>query len=210
MSSKFENFAIGRAVAKLLNLKGVKNFPTELATDVLQPVITVEGAGAALIESTNSISYTLDGIPSQGVQIIDSASESSPLVRTTIDQFIDDLSIYLTFNGAGATAFNGKYVTLSIRKITSNGAQNIYCYHDPQNWKIETGLGQYPWTLRNGSCRVQSQHYTSSPRGILCLAGQKIDATIQSLDGTNFPVGTGLQVGISSLSDNGMGTLRPY
>lgn len=120
MASKFENFDIGRAVAKFLMLKDPKNFPVHLNTDELQPVFCIEGPNAAETwASADLVNVAMDGRATYaytafGPSAVGSTNAvASPLIFNGADStprahWIRGLSLNLTYDAAGAIADAGK------------------------------------------------------------------------------------------------------
>jgi hypothetical protein len=141
MGSKFENFDIGRAVAKFLKTKDPKNFPTELNTDQLQPVICVGSFGtipdrvaglAAGVILDNLSAFVQDIVlPNPGGLLPPNAN---------LDTLIMGIELDISYNAAGAIADNGKVMSVA-GSWTLNLANpvTVFDFIISRNFTVATG-----------------------------------------------------------------------
>lgn len=207
MGTRFENFSIGRALAQILNIKGLENQPNELATDLVQPTVDVmnvlgraiPNAGEGLPMITESGNNALAGSTFYRTPIIWTGTLNNPFAAVAGQAYrIDSMSGYLKFDAAGAAAFNGK--KLGIRLVLEDTGDSVQEYPIIVDWPaitVSTGRIDYWWALHGynndgGPAKSGSpwngRVFIHPGSGVGDIIGLRL--IITSIDGTAFPANT--------------------
>lgn len=228
MGSRFENFDIGRALASLLKIKGLKNFPTDLHTDSLMPVVDVSGllginvatpdSGLGTPRSTDSGDLDKSTLIQANCDLVGTGFTGSgdALPNGLLDAYrFDLLEVVLTFNAAGAIAFNGKTLDFRIGLTGSgDGSMDPNLIHNRAWVTVATGKLIYAWTMWqsfapnvtgpgwNGGFRCAQLVKNSDGSAITSVSmGVQISAT----DNSSLPANTFMRVkAIARRSTNGI------
>lgn len=117
MSSKFENFAIGRAVAKFLNIKDPKNFPVQLNTDELQGVLSIAGPNPEHVYLSSDLipadlntkaSYFFNTL---GLNSAYADAAAAPLFTDlSKGHFLRQFNLQLSYDNAGSITESGRFI----------------------------------------------------------------------------------------------------
>lgn len=196
MGSRFENFDIGRAVAKFLNIKDLKNFPTEMSTDLLQPVIDVGYAKASDTVAAGIDGFSLSGLSSFTVSV---ASASGALLppNHNLDTLIFGLDIEINYDAAGALADNGVVLSYSGEAFVNDSAGNsVICSLEviSRVAVVGTGFRSYVayaiggWNNQNDPTSALVNPRSGRP--IFVPAGSQFTATAFRLLAGAFPANT--------------------
>jgi hypothetical protein len=205
-----------KAAAAFLGIMEQKQFPEQVNTDEIQIVcsIPLPGFGPAPLTQLDG-SFFSPNIAGANGETIYAVSNNVLLINNVIlpaagfDCLVDDISVFVTLNAAGAIAMNGKNITLSVFKVTTNGAINVYSFYDEAAWKITTGKTGYVWTLRGWGDINQSSKTNHTGRPILVPAGRYLAVSINVTDGSLWAAGSTWEVDAIAYTDSGAGTLRP-
>lgn len=123
MGSKFENFDIGRAVASALNTRDPKNFPVELNTDVLQPVIsfpldipdTLYDVNLTFNSSIGTLAEAAYALVGPGFNAAGNLSSSgNPPFEANTEYHVKSFYLQVGFDAAGATAKAGSILRATV------------------------------------------------------------------------------------------------
>lgn len=157
MPSKYNNLAIGKAVAEYLGVQDQKNFPALLHTDELLPIICIGGKSFSPPE-VHSIADLVNGnlVGLQGKLYsafgelggANSLANPDRFAETyqAREHWIRGIELDLTYDAAGATTDDGQIVYIEgwIQSITDvTQAVRVISV----NWAIKTGYTFYPWVF---------------------------------------------------------------
>lgn len=171
MGSRFENFDLGRAVAKLLKLKDTKNFPVHLNTDELQPVLGVPGP--MIPDTWSSATLTnkfLVGIQSWYYSLFgglvsianDFASPDPDSLFQGKAHWVRQCRLLVSYDAAGSAADAGKILVFSVTLTDGGTGFNTVVQHQAE---VKSGLNFYEWIYPECNILDQSVGFTKQQWG---------------------------------------------
>ncbi len=161
MGSKFENFALGRQVAKFLKLKDPKNFPTELHTDQLQPVLSIgldpmQLISGFLIGNMNiGAGISMFSVGLVGTDFFPALAGSSndpivvqPVYNPASKYKVMQFQLDITLDAAGVAANLKHVISTTIAIAPVNQSPNTFFPVAQFDWAtIQTGKTDYRFTF---------------------------------------------------------------
>lgn len=138
MSSKFENFDIGRSVARFLGIKGIKNFPFQLHTDELQPCLSIPLPDEYTYKGFAPLLLAVDAsvTGSYGVELLGQAAENPAIENSGYESELVALDIIVQYDAAGATAMAGIPIGINLTMKVPEGAFNPVLIFQVANWDV--------------------------------------------------------------------------
>jgi len=200
MASKIGNRDLLMATAKRLQPEGVRQFPLLLNTDQVQVVTSLDSGGFfdRISQSGGSSNNSTAGFASFRVPLVGLQSGTNLVIMPTnnslgptLDTRLLTSQIILTFDAAGALAFNGKAISLKLqlREQPDGSGTGVSQIQDLSPWvTVITTRLSYVWALsghRNGL-----EAYISGPGPIWVPAERGLEIQVIVDDGTVLPANT--------------------
>ncbi len=190
-----------KTLGDLLKIEGVSRMPSAIDRDLVhvQTDLNQGGFSGRVIETGSLETESVAGV-SQYTQRIygERTGAIEPLIKSNIPDDIRKsdarmLSIWmaLEFDAAGALAFNGKNVNMTLEYATPTSTVRLGIIHDLFPWiTVATAIGTYVWAA-GGSHNDLSRR---NDNGIGFVIWAPVELALQIHldvdDGTNFPANT--------------------
>ncbi len=196
--SEVGNVPLLRAASQLLQLLGHHDMPDFLDVQHgIQPVFDLSTLQQP-VAATGSVGAALDGLATLVQPLVGNGTIAGTVVvnnqagTNALDTRIDTAALVLTFDAAGALAFNGKAVQLELVMVDQRNPAIGARLMELRPWIIvATAQLQYVWTLWGFREALQAANQFGITGWPAFIQGDiRLDAIITSVDGTNFPANT--------------------